>query len=91
MKSTTWTVESALRLQAMCLVAEELFRDAPFSAAALRQDRSGQVRAQLVQCVVSAAASHEEVRPLSQPSDTHAVHIAFELVDFAGCSHAIPT
>ena len=48
-------------LQATCLVAGELFRDASFSASALRQDRSGHVRAQLVQCVFSAAANHAEV------------------------------
>ena len=45
----------------MCLVAEELFRDACFSASALRQDKSGHVRAQLVQCVFSAAADRAEV------------------------------
>ena len=54
-------------LQAMCLVAEELFRDAFVSAAAMRQDRSGYVRAQLVQCVFSAAASRAEVGRSNHP------------------------
>ena len=45
----------------MCLVAEELFRDACFSASTLRQDKSGHVRAQLAQCVFSAAADRAEV------------------------------
>ena len=59
--------DSVMLLQAMCLVAEELFRDAFVSATAMRQDRSGHVRAQLVQCVFGAAASRAEVAP-SDPS-----------------------
>ena len=47
--------------QAMALVAEELFREAHFTETALRQDRSGAVRAQLVHCVFSAAARRPEV------------------------------
>ena len=45
----------------MALVAEELFRDANITETALRQDRSGAVRAQLVHCVFSAAARRPEV------------------------------
>ena len=48
--------------QAMTFVAAELFsRDAEISDSAMRKDKTGHVRAHLVQCVFRVAATRAEV------------------------------